>query len=176
MSEFVQSAQRELARLDQDIDRLEKEAEQNRPRRVLLRALLALYPVGPSRVLPIRRPPARVRTTGTLPQPPVGVGARTLLVSLTAGRKAARQPPPRQKVTGEEVIETLRTLAADHPNGVGPQKVIDKLQKPAEYIDYPQLQVLMTNLARSNKIRKLRAGRYLPPVEDQRVRMVGDSP
>jgi hypothetical protein len=70
---------------------------------------------------------------------------------------------PRQKVTREEVIDTLRSLAADNPEGLGPQKVADKLQKPGGYIDYSQLQVLMTNLAKGGEIRKLGPGQYLPP-------------
>jgi len=73
-------------------------------------------------------------------------------------------PYPRQKVTREEVIETLRTLSAEFPEGVGPQKVSDTLQKPGGYIDYTQLQVLMQNLVKSYEIRRPAPGRYLPPL------------
>jgi len=153
MREFVQSAQRELTRLDQEIDRLGKEAQENYGRRALLRSLLALYPLDST----IAQPP--IRRPGRLA---IRAAARTPLVTLPRPQKPRQQPPPRQKVTREEVIEAVRSLSADHFEGVGPTQVIDKLKKPDQYIDYPQVQTLMANLARGGEIRKLGAGRYLP--------------
>jgi hypothetical protein len=170
MREFVQSAQRELTRLDQEIDRLGKEAQENYGRRALLRSLLALYACDARQ--PVSGSPLALDST--IPLPPIRrsvtirAAARTpVTLTLPQQRKAAhhkprQQPPPRQKVTREEVIEAVRSLSTDHSEGVGPTQIIDKLKKPDQYIDYPQVQTLMANLARGNEIRKLGAGRYLP--------------
>ena len=235
MSEFRQSARRELERIDKEIARLGKQAQENYERRGLLRALLDLYPYPvASTTVSISQPAARARNRigpraptagagnvftrlsrrGTTPPGPAPADARVLnaivnnpninvenlrrrvdsmapnILGTCIKRLLARgyisgspktgpfratglaptEPtvtrlaasyPGRQKVTRDEVIDALRSLAADNPKGVGPRQVIDKLQKPGGYIDYAQLQVLMTNLAKGSEIRKLAAGRYL---------------
>src|SRR6516165_8086071 len=62
MSEFRQSARRELERIDKEIARLGKQAQENYERRGLLRALLGLYPATASTASSVGQPPARVRT------------------------------------------------------------------------------------------------------------------
>ena len=235
MSEFRQSARRELERIDKEIARLGKQAQENYERRGLLRALLGLYPATASTASSVGQPPARVRTRprastavagnvftrlsrrGTTPPGPAPADARVLNVIVnnpninvenlrrrvdsmapnilgtcikrllargyitgspkTGPFRATGVAPteprptvtrlassyPRQKVTREEVIDAVRSMSAEHPEGVGPHQVIDKLQQPDHYIDYPQLQVLMTNLAKGSEIRKLGPGQYLPP-------------
>jgi hypothetical protein len=237
MSEFRQSARRELERIDKEIARLGKEAQENYERRGLLRALLDLYPYPvASTTVSISQPAARARNRigpraptagagnvftrlsrrGTTPPGPAPADARVLNaivnnpninVENLRGRVTGMAPNiigtclrrllkagyitgsprtgpfratgvapteprptvtrlassyPRQKVTREEVIDAVRSMSAEHPEGVGPHQVIDKLQQPDHYIDYPQLQVLMTNLAKGSEIRKLGPGRYLP--------------
>src|SRR5262249_55981338 len=128
--EFVYPARRELERLEKEIARLEKDRDENVARRSLLTAVLDLYKLRPyqetmyrwGRKQPkvITQPKARTgpraatRVRATLPEV-VGVCA-----TLPKRRQVAH-PTPRQKVTREEVIETLGSLSANHPEGIGPQ-------------------------------------------------------
>lgn len=145
---FVNEARGELARLEREPA---DDSVENAMCRALLGALLALY-----------RDPAEQ--------------ARRLQTVRTRTRRPAAGPLPRQTtvrvrrqvVTREQILDTLRRLAGQRPEGVGPQDIINVVEEtkaPDCYIPYEQVQQLMKKLVADREIRKVGRGRYLPAAE-----------